>query len=103
MKVVLFCGGRACGCGISERLPKPMVPIGERPMLWHVMKYYATTAQGLHAVPRLRRPQIKEYFLDYKEWVSNDFTLEPTSGSVVLQAPTWTTGASRSSTPVPTR
>jgi glucose-1-phosphate cytidylyltransferase len=42
MKVVLFCGG--FGMRIreySDSIPKPMVPIGYRPMLWHVMKYYA--------------------------------------------------------------
>jgi glucose-1-phosphate cytidylyltransferase len=42
MKVVLFCGG--LGMRIreySEAVPKPMVPIGDKPILWHVMKYYA--------------------------------------------------------------
>ena len=42
MKVVLFCGG--LGMRIreySELVPKPMVTIGYRPILWHVMKYYA--------------------------------------------------------------
>ncbi|MEM7774298.1 MAG: glucose-1-phosphate cytidylyltransferase [Pseudomonadota bacterium] len=42
MKVVLFCGG--LGTRIreySESIPKPMIPIGNEPMLWHIMKYYA--------------------------------------------------------------
>jgi glucose-1-phosphate cytidylyltransferase len=42
MKVVLFCGG--LGMRIreaGESVPKPMVHVGDRPILWHVMKYYA--------------------------------------------------------------
>ena len=42
MKVVLFCGGLGLRLrDHSERVPKPMVPIGYRPILWHIMKYYA--------------------------------------------------------------
>jgi glucose-1-phosphate cytidylyltransferase len=59
-----------------ESLPKPMMPIGHRPVLWHVMRYYAhfghtefilCLGYGAHAV--------KEYFLDYRETGSNDFVL----------------------------
>src|SRR6266446_5384705 len=42
MKVVLFCGGMGMRMReYSESIPKPMVPIGYRPILWHVMRYYA--------------------------------------------------------------
>ena len=42
MKVVLFCGGLGLRMGESpKRVPKPMIPIGDRPILWHIMKYYA--------------------------------------------------------------
>ena len=42
MKVVLFCGGLGMRIReFSDSIPKPMVPIGYRPILWHVMKYYA--------------------------------------------------------------
>src|SRR5690242_14807471 len=42
MKVVLFCGGFGMRLReYSDSVPKPMVPIGHRPMLWHVMQYYA--------------------------------------------------------------
>src|SRR5581483_10671788 len=41
MKVVLFCGGLGMRIRDSEDIPKPMVRIGQRPILWHVMKYYA--------------------------------------------------------------
>jgi len=41
MKVVLFCGGLGLRIRDAEDIPKPMVQIGYRPVLWHVMKYYA--------------------------------------------------------------
>jgi glucose-1-phosphate cytidylyltransferase len=42
VKVVLFCGGKGLRLrGYSELIPKPMVPIGGQPLIWHIMKYYA--------------------------------------------------------------
>ena len=42
MKVVLFCGGFGTRMReYSESIPKPMVPIGHQPILWHVMQYYS--------------------------------------------------------------
>jgi glucose-1-phosphate cytidylyltransferase len=42
VRTVLFCGGKGLRLrGASDLVPKPMVPIGERPLLWHIMKYYA--------------------------------------------------------------
>ena len=42
MKVVLFCGGLGLRLrDYSNHVPKPMAPIGYRPILWHVMKYFA--------------------------------------------------------------
>ncbi len=42
MKVVLFCGGLGLRIrDYSESIPKPLVPIGARPIIWHVMKYYS--------------------------------------------------------------
>jgi glucose-1-phosphate cytidylyltransferase len=42
MKVVLFCGGAGMRLrGYVDDVPKPMVQIGTRPLLWHLMKYYA--------------------------------------------------------------
>jgi len=77
MKVVLFCGGQGMRLrDYSETVPKPMVPVGNRPILWHVMKYYALhghtdfilcLGHGAGA--------IKRFFLDYEEAVSNDFIL----------------------------
>jgi glucose-1-phosphate cytidylyltransferase len=77
MKVVLFCGG--LGMRIreySEDIPKPMVPIGYRPILWHVMKYYAHFGHKEFILCLgYKADVIKNYFLNYDECVSNDFTL----------------------------
>jgi glucose-1-phosphate cytidylyltransferase len=77
MKVVLFCGGYGMRMrdGASD-LPKPMHPVGPRPLIWHVMRYYAhfghkdfvlCLGYGAH--------HIKDFFLNYDETGSNDFVL----------------------------
>jgi glucose-1-phosphate cytidylyltransferase len=77
MKVVLFCGG--LGMRMREgptSAPKPMNMIGDRPLLWHVMRYYAHFGHtefilclGYGAAA------VKDYFVRYDETQSNDFTL----------------------------
>jgi glucose-1-phosphate cytidylyltransferase len=78
MKVVLFCGGLGMRLReYSEAVPKPMVPIGYRPILWHVMKYYAHFGhKDFLLCLGYKADVIKEYFLNYNECVSNDFVLE---------------------------
>jgi glucose-1-phosphate cytidylyltransferase len=75
MKVVLFCGG--LGTRLREygdNIPKPLVPIGYRPVLWHVMKYYAHFGHKDFIVCLgYRADKIKDYFLHYDESISNDF------------------------------
>jgi len=77
MKVVLFCGG--LGMRIREagdNVPKPMVTIGYRPILWHLMKYYAHYGHTDFIVCLgYRGDVIKNYFLNYSECLSNDFVL----------------------------
>jgi glucose-1-phosphate cytidylyltransferase len=77
MKVVLFCGGLGTRLrDYSERVPKPLVEVGSRPILWHLMKYYAhyghkdfilCLGHGAGA--------IKDFFLKYDQTVSSDFVL----------------------------
>jgi len=85
MKVVLFCGG--LGMRIreySDEIPKPMVPIGYRPILWHVMKYYAHWGhKDFILCLGYRADAVKDYFLNYNEALSNDFTLS-SGGEVEL-------------------
>ena len=77
MKVVLFCGGLGMRLrDYSELVPKPMVPIGYRPILWHLMKYYAHFGHTEFILCLgYRADVVKDYFLNYDECLSNDFTL----------------------------
>ena len=77
MKVVLFCGGFGMRMReYSESIPKPMVKVGYRPILWHVMKYYAHFGhKNFILCLGWQGSAIKDYFLNYDECVSNDFVL----------------------------
>jgi glucose-1-phosphate cytidylyltransferase len=76
MKVVLFCGGLGLRIRDAEDVPKPMVHIGHRPILWHVMKYYAHFGHKDFILCLGHRAEtIKNYFLNYNECASNDFVL----------------------------
>lgn len=86
MKVVLFCGGFGMRMReYSETVPKPMVKIGFRPILWHVMKYYAHFGhKDFILCLGWKANVIKEYFLSYDECMSNDFVLSGGGDSVKL-------------------
>lgn len=77
MKVVLFCGGQGMRLrDYSDQLPKPLVPIGPRPILWHLMSYYARYGhKDFILCLGYRGTAIKDYFLHYDETVSNDFVM----------------------------
>ena len=78
MKVVLFCGGLGTRLGeYSETIPKPMVDIGYRPLMWHLMRYYAHYGhKDFILCLGYKGDYIKKYFLNYDECLSNDFVLE---------------------------
>ena len=60
----------------SENVPKPMVPIGTRPILWHIMRYYAHFGhKDFILCLGYRGDAIKNFFLNYEECISNDFIL----------------------------
>ncbi len=86
MKVVIFCGGLGMRLrDYSENVPKPMVPIGYRPILWHVMKYYAHFGhKDFVLCLGYKADAIKQYFLNYEECLSNDFTLSKGGKNVDL-------------------
>jgi glucose-1-phosphate cytidylyltransferase len=77
MKVVLFCGGLGTRLrDYSESIAKPLVPLGYRPIVWHVMKYYAHYGHtDFILCLGYKGDEIKKYFLTYNECVSNDFVL----------------------------
>jgi glucose-1-phosphate cytidylyltransferase len=86
MKVVLFCGGLGTRLrDYSESIPKPMIPIGYRPILWHLMKYYAHYGHREFILCLgYRADVIKQYFLNYDECLSNDFSLSNGGRSIEL-------------------
>jgi glucose-1-phosphate cytidylyltransferase len=86
MKVVLFCGGLGMRIrDAGDDIPKPMVPIGYRPILWHLMKYYAHFGHKDFILCLGHRADvIKKYFLNYEETISNDFVLSDGGRQVEL-------------------
>ncbi len=86
MKVVLFCGGQGLRMrGPGNDLPKPMVPLGTRPILWHLMKYYAHFGhKDFILCLGYKGTAIKEFFAQYQEWISNDFVLTGGGGRLEL-------------------
>ena len=77
MKVVIFCGGFGVRMGEeTQRVPKPMITVGGRPILWHIMKWYASWGfDDFILCLGYNAELIKQYFLDYNEALSNDFVL----------------------------
>ncbi|CAN3126954.1 glucose-1-phosphate cytidylyltransferase [Mycobacterium sp. smrl_JER01] len=78
MKVVLFCGGYGMRMrnGSDDTIPKPMQMIGPRPLIWHVMRYYAHFGHTEFVLCLgYGAEHIKNYFLTYQESVSNDFVI----------------------------
>jgi glucose-1-phosphate cytidylyltransferase len=78
MKVVLFCGGLGTRLReYSDTLPKPLVGVGYRPIIWHLMRYYAHYGhKDFVLCLGYRGDLIREYFLNYNECMSNDFVME---------------------------
>lgn len=76
-KVVILCGGRGVRFHeATEHRPKPLIEIGERPILWHIMKIYAHYGyQNFILCLGYKGEMIKRYFLDYKLMIC-DFTIQ---------------------------
>ncbi|WP_053207294.1 sugar phosphate nucleotidyltransferase [Jiangella muralis] len=86
MKVVLFCGGYGMRMRSGQdTAPKPMMTVGDRPVLWHVMRYYAHFGHTEFILCLGYGAQsVKDYFLDYRETASNDFVLSAGGSRVEL-------------------
>ena len=83
MKIVIFAGGY--GTRLSEFtnvIPKPMVPIGDRPILWHIMKFYEFYGhKDFYIALGYKSEVIKQYFLDYHA-LNSDFTVNLSTGAI---------------------
>ena len=77
MKVVIFCGGLGVRMGeATQRIPKPMIQVGTQPILWHIMKWYASWGHTDFVLCLgYRQEVVKEFFLNYREALANDFVL----------------------------
>lgn len=76
MKVVILCGGLGTRIrDVADNIPKPMIPIGRYPILWHIMKYYASYGFKEFVLCLGYKGQvIKDFFLNY-ETNTKDFTI----------------------------
>lgn len=71
----------------SDTVPKSLVSIGIRPIIWHLMRYYAHYGHNEFILCLgYRGDLIREYFLNYREELTNDFTLSGEDGSVTLHS-----------------
>ena len=88
MKVVLFCGGLGTRLREhSDTMPKPLVSVGARPIVWHLMRYYAHFGhKDFILCLGYRGEMIREYFLTYNECMSNDFTLSECGRRIELHS-----------------
>tara|TARA_B100001173_G_C15973815_1_gene541252 strand:- start:237 stop:1004 length:768 start_codon:yes stop_codon:yes gene_type:complete len=85
MKVVLLCGGYGTRLGEETQLkPKPMVQIGGKPILWHIMKIFENHGiKDFHLALGYKGNIIKDYFLEYNS-LNNDFSVNLKSGKTNL-------------------
>ena len=88
MKVVLFCGGLGTRLREhSDTIPKPLVGIGFRPIVWHLMRYYAHYGhKDFILCLGYRGDMVREFFLNYNEALSNDFVLSEGGRKVELMS-----------------
>ena len=106
MKVVIFCGGYGVRMGEeTRRIPKPMIEIGGKPILWHIMRYYSMWGHDEFILCLGYKGEVvKRFFLSYDGAMVNDFVLDRSSTgtrparSSSSSRRTSTSGGSRSST-----
>ena len=86
MKVVILCGGKGLRMKeVTEEVPKPLAMIGNKPILWHIMKtYYHYGFNEFVLLLGYKGDKIKEYFMDY-EWKNSNFILKEDGSYEVLE------------------
>jgi glucose-1-phosphate cytidylyltransferase len=89
MKVVLFCGGLGTRLREhSDTIPKPLVNVGYRPIIWHLMRYYAHFGHKEFILALgYRGDMIREFFLTYREEMATDFVMTKGGKQIELLGP----------------
>jgi len=87
VKVVIFCGGLGVRMGVeTQRVPKPMIKIGGRPIFWHIMRYYAAWGRNDFVLCLgYKGDVVKRYFLEYNGAMLNDFVLDRNGDGMKLE------------------
>lgn len=77
MKVVILCGGQGTRIrDVADNIPKPMIPVGGYPIIWHIMKYYSLFGHNEFILCLGHQGKaIKDFFLNY-EFNTSDFTMQ---------------------------
>lgn len=77
LPVVILCGGKGTRLkALTEDIPKPLIEVGGKPILWHIMRFYAHYGhRDFVLCLGYKGEAIKRWFMDYKAWESDDFTL----------------------------
>ena len=85
MKVIILAGGFGTRLSeYTESIPKPMVTIGGKPILWHIMSAYAKFEhKDFYVASGYKAEVIKEYFLNYRT-LNSDFTVDLSNGGIVV-------------------
>ncbi len=83
MKVIILAGGLGTRLAeYTETIPKPMVPIGSKPILWHIMQRYAKfNHKDFYVALGYKAELVKEYFLNYRA-INSNFTIDLHSGKL---------------------
>ena len=83
MKVIILADGWGTRLdGQNEHMPKPMIPIGNRPILWHIMKIYSYYGFNDFIIClRVKADIIKNYFYNYESF-NSDFTIDMSTGNI---------------------
>lgn len=84
MKVAILCGGQGTRIrDVADNLPKPMIPIGNYPILWHIMRYYAVAnIKDFILCLGYKSHSIKDFFANYRNHTS-DFTIDYSKGGSI--------------------
>jgi glucose-1-phosphate cytidylyltransferase len=85
MKVVILCGGKGSRMSeLTNEVPKPLVKVGDKPFLWHIMKLYKHYGfDEFILLLGYKGDKIKEYFMNY-DWKNHSFTLDTSTGDIQM-------------------